>query len=385
MSVKRKHFLAGFAAAAMMVSASAGNAADPAAGQPYRMPFPYIFSGPLVDIGERVWAEAVGPAVEKINKEGGIKGRPLELYKIDVRFPETAAWITEFRRLCADPALPVVFGIGATKSVLAIYDDVKKCGIPVFAPTSGGEWPHKDFADWIFRYQPTPSSVAPIMLKKAKDVFNIKTAAITYTSDDEYSVNNTKITREALQKLGVKIVTEQTFRSKETNLASQVSALNAAKPDAIVMHHQPGDLGTMVLQVRERGIKAQLIGDNTITSEDAWRLSKGGTKGAIAYALYAADDTRPIATEWLQRWRQVTKRTDYPDTFVTAYYDTMILLAKVLNDSDLSRASVREAFLRLKNYETISGGVTWPAVGDVERAEPILVQVGDNGASRLWK
>jgi len=385
MREKTKHFLAGLAAAAMMVTASVAQAADPAAGQPYRIPFPYVFSGPLVDIGERVWAEAVQPAVEKINKEGGIKGRPLELYKIDVRFPETAAWISEFRRLCADPSVLVIFGIGATKSVLAIYDDLKKCSIPVFAPTSGGEWPQKDFADWIFRYQPTPSSVAPIMFKKAKEVFNIKTAAITYTSDDEYSVNNTKITREALQKLGVKIVTEQTFRSKETNLASQVSAVNAAKPDAIVMHHQPGDLGAMALQLRERGIKAQLIGDNTITSEDAWRLSKGGTKGAVAYALYAADDDRPIAQEWLQRWRQVTKRADYPDTFVTAYYDTLLLLAHVLNDSDLSRASVRDAFLRLKNYETISGGVTYPAAGDVERAEPILVQVGDDGASRVWK
>lgn len=380
-----RRLLAGFAAAALMITASTAQAADPATGQPYRMPFPYIFSGPLVDIGERVWAEAVLPAVEKINKEGGIKGRPLELYKIDVRFPETAAWITEFRRLCADPSVPVIFGIGATKSVLAIYDDLKKCGIPVFAPTSGGEWPHKDFADWIFRYQPTPNQVAPIMFKKAKDSFDMKTAAITYTSDDEYSVNNTKITREALQKLGVKIVTEQTFRSKETNLASQVSALNAAKPDVIVMHHQPGDLGAMVLQLRERGIKAQLIGDNTITSEDAWRLSKGGTKGAVAYALYAADDNRPIAQEWLQRWRAQTKRTDFPDTFVTAYYDTMLLLAHVLNDSDLSRASVREAFLRLKNYETISGGVTWKAAGDVERAEPILVKVGENGASNLWK
>jgi branched-chain amino acid transport system substrate-binding protein len=385
MSKNVRHFLAGVAAAAMMFTASLAHAADPAAGEPYRMPFPYIFSGPLVDIGERVWAEAVLPAVEKINKEGGIKGRPLELYKIDVRFPETAAWITEFRRLCADPSVPVIFGVGATKSVLAIYDDLKKCGIPVFAPTSGGEWPHKDFADWIFRYQPTPSLVAPIMLKKAKEAFNIKTAAITYTSDDEYSVNNTKITRDALQKLGIKIVTEQTFRSKETNLASQVSALNAAKPDAIVMHHQPGDLGTMVLQLRERGIKAQLIGDTTIASEDAWRLSKGGTKGAVAYALYAADDDRPIAQEWLQRWRQKTKRTEYPDTFVTAYYDTMLLLAHVLNGSDLSRTSVRDAFLRLKNYETISGGVTYPAAGDVERADPILVQVGDGGAAHLWK
>ena len=384
MSILRRVVLRGLAAGAMLAGASTGQAQT--SGEPLRLPFPYIFSGPLVDIGERVWAEAILPAVAKINSEGGIKGRPLEFYKIDVRFPETAAWISEFRRLCADPNIPVMYGIGATKSVLAIYDDVKRCGIPVFAPTSSGDWPHKDFADWIFRYQPTARFVEPLFLAKAKEAFNLKTVALTYTSDDEYAVNNTKISRQALEKLGIKIVTEQTFRSKETNLASQVAAINAAKPDAIVMHHQPGDLGTFVLQIRERGVKAQLLSGNTMASEDAWRLSKGRTKGGVAYSLYATDDPRPIAVDWLKRWRELTKRKDYPDTFVTAYYDTVLVLGRVLNDAkDLSRPAVREAFLRLKDLETISGKISYPEVGDVYRTDPIYVMIGDQGSTDYWK
>lgn len=385
MALSRTLLAASLAAVLSLVSAPQAPAAE-ATGTPLRLPFPYIFSGPLVDIGERVWAEAIPPALAKINREGGIKGRPLEFYKIDVRFPETAAWISEFRRLCADPNVPVAFGIGATKSVLAIYEETKSCGMPVFAPTSGGEWPYKDFAGSIFRYQPNPRDGDAALLKKAIPAFGIKTVALSYTIDDEYAVNNTKVTREELAKLGIKIATEQTFRSKETNLASQVSAINAARPDAVILHHQPGDLGTMVLQLKERGVKAQLIGDNTITSEDAWRLSKGGTKGAVAYALYAADDPRPIAKEWLEAWRAITKRKDTPDTFVTAYYDTTLILGRVLNDAaDLTRPTVKDAFLRIKNLETISGLISYPAAGDVVRPEPILVQVGEGGSSLLWK
>ena len=101
---------------------------------PVKLPFPYIFSGPLIEFGERVWNEGLLPGVAKVNEAGGINGRPLEFYKVDVRFPETAPWISEFRRLCADRSIPVVFGVGATKSLLAIYEEVSNCNIPVFNP-----------------------------------------------------------------------------------------------------------------------------------------------------------------------------------------------------------------------------------------------------------
>ena len=55
--------------------------------------------------------------------------------------------------VCAqNESIPVIFGVGATKSLLAIYEEVGKCNVPVFNPSSGGHWPHKDFANWIFRY-----------------------------------------------------------------------------------------------------------------------------------------------------------------------------------------------------------------------------------------
>ena len=72
------------------------------AQEPIKLPFPDIFSGSLIEFGERVWNEGLLPGVAKVNAQGGIKGRPLEFYKVDVRFPETAPWISEFRRLCAE-------------------------------------------------------------------------------------------------------------------------------------------------------------------------------------------------------------------------------------------------------------------------------------------
>ncbi|MBM3509643.1 MAG: ABC transporter substrate-binding protein [Alphaproteobacteria bacterium] len=366
-----------------------GLAAGPALSQtaePLRLPFPYIFSGPLIEYGERVWNHALIPAVEEINRKGGIKGRKLEFYKVDTRFPDTAQWVAEFRRLCADPAVPVIYGVGATKSTLAIYEDTNKCGITVFNPSSAGQWPHADFGRWTFRYQPTASNVYPIMFARVKELFGTKTAIVSYTIDDEYAVNNVKVVRQALGSLGINVLGETSFKSKESNFASHVATIRAANPDAIVLNHQAGDAGTFLLQLRERGIKAQVVSDTVVVNEDFWRLSKGEGKGSIGYGIYAADDPRPIVQEWVATWRKLTGRAnESPDNIVTAYYDTIKILAHVLNDAkDLSREAVREAFLRLKDFETISGPVTWPAVGDPVRTRPVMVQIDENGAPRFW-
>ena len=384
MIARRSLFVATLGSLLALTASSA--TAAPASGEPIRLPFPYIFSGPLIEFGERVWNEGLQLGVKKVNEEGGVKGRPLEFYKVDVRFPETAPWISEFRRLCEDPNLPVIFGVGATKSMVAIYDEAKRCGIPIFGPSSGGQWPRQDFADWIFRYQPMPEQVMPILLGKVKEKFGVKTAAMSFTLDDEFGVSNAAVSRHVLKDLGIQLVTEQSFRAKETNLASQIAAIRAAKPDILLMHHQPGDAGAFLLQLRERGVTAQMVTDVNVGGEDLWRLSKGKAKGSLGYAIYAATDPRPVVQEWVTRWRKAMNRPDAaPDNFVTAYYDGVQILAKVLNNAkDLSRESIRQAFLAVKDMDTISGKVSWPEVGDVVRSEPVLVELGENGILVPW-
>lgn len=355
--------------------------------EPIKLPFPYIFSGPLIEFGERVWNEGLLPGVARINAAGGVNGRPLEFYKVDVRFPETAPWISEFRRLCADGSIPVIFGVGATKSLLAIYEEVSKCNIPVFNPSSGGHWPHKDFADWIFRYQPMPADVMPTLLSKVKSEMDIQRVALSFTLDDEFAVNNANVSRQVIQEMGLELVAEQSFKTKETNFASQVAAIRAARPDAIVMHHQPGDAGTLLLQLRERGVDAQVVTDTIVGGEDFWKLSMGKAEGAVGFSLYNVDDPRPLVQDWVESWRENTGRPDAaPDGFVTAYYDGVQVLAHVLSSAgELDRDSVRAAFLGVKGLETISGTIEWDAVGDVKRPAPILVRLDGNGKLRQWQ
>ena len=358
-----------------------------------RLPFAATFSGAFTELGTRVWREGVMPGLAEVNKRGGIRGKQVEFYKVDVRFPEITGWIAEFRRLCKDTSIPIVFGVGTTKSTIAIFEDNKKCGLPVFSPRSSGAWPHqasdgkKDFGCCMFRYQPLPDDVLPILIKTAKQRLGIKTVALSHSIDDRFAVNNVRVSRKALTDAGIKIVNDLGFKNAETNLQPQTSSIRHARPDAILMHHRPGLAGAFLLQLRNRRVKTQVLTDINIGSADFWKQSNGKAKGSIGYSIYAADDPRPVVQNWVKKWRELTgNEKSAPDSLVTTYFDAVQVLAHVLNTAkSLDHADVIESFLKVKNHETLSGTISWNGVGDILRPEPILVELGDEGVLKFWK
>ena len=377
-----------FTLGALAMVATLNSVAWAQSKEPIRLPYAAGFSGPFVDFGNRGWNEGAIPALKVINETGGINGRPLEFYKMDTRFPDTAQFQADYRRICDDKSVPMIFGIGATKTVMSVYEDLKRCGIPILAPTSAGAWGPPDFGGWIFRYQPDAAQVIPILLKKAQEKLKFQSAAISHTLDDDATITNIRIVRKVLDDMKVKVVSDVSFKNKETNYASQAANHRQANPDMIWMSHQPGDAGTFLLQLRDRGINAQVVMDSIIGSVDYFKLSQGKAEGSIGYALYAADDPRPVVQDYIKLWRSVTGQADKaPDAFVVATYDAVNILAQVLRSvKDInSRQEIRDAFIKAGEIETVSGKVKWIKDGDVERAEPIFVTLSANGLLKKWK
>lgn len=55
------------------------------------------------------------------------------------------------------------------------------------------------------------------------------------------------------------------------------------------------------------------------------------------------------------------KMEETPDNFVTSYYDAILVLADILRSVEdvNNREQIRDAFLTIKNRETISGTISW--------------------------
>ena len=118
------------------------------------------------------------------------------------------------------------------------------------------------------------------------------------------------------------------------------------------------------------------------------KLSKGHAKGAIGTATYTSDDPRPIVQNWVKLWRKRSGKSNQdPDPYETATYDGVKVLAEVLkNTKSMSRKDISDAFMSLKNFETVSGTIEYRTqdLPDVYRSVPVLVQLGDNNRLLSW-
>jgi len=352
-----------------------------------RIPFASNFSGNFAPFGLRLWRGAT-LAAEKINEAGGVRGHKLELYQVDAR-SETASLIAEYRRICADDAIPVFVAPVASKQLFAIYEIAKTCNLATFAPTSGANWVYPDQGKWIYRYLPVPQLVLPVQYRKLNEKLGATTVGLSHTIDDDFTVYNAKLGRKYIADAGMEIVADVGSRQKETNFASQVAAIRSKRPDLVVLSHQSDDGGKFALQLRERGIEAQISDTGyTVVGRDFWELSKGKGIGAIGSSIYTSSDQRPIVQEWIDFWRQRTGKGDQdPDAYETSVYDAVNVLATVLeNAASLGRKDVADAFLTVKDMDTISGTVSFRAedLPDAYRSEPILVRLGENGRLERW-
>ena len=353
-----------------------------------RIPFATAFSGPSISFGERLWRGAQ-LALEEVNKKGVRGGRHIEFYKIDTRSPETAPLIAEYRRACADKSVPMFLANTSSKQLFAIYEYAKSCNMATFAPTSGAYWKFPDQGKWVFRFLPVPDALLPVLYKTIKEELGVKTAAISYTNDDDFTFFNYKLGLKYLDDVGIEVLQELASKRQETNFASQVAAIRSSRAELVVVSHQPDDGGKFILQMRERGIKTQITDTGyTVAGRDYWNLSKGFGKGSIGGSIYNARDSRPLVQNWVKLWRSRTGKTKQdPDPYETATYDSVKFLAQVLdNAKSLGRKDIADAFMTVQNLEGVSGVARYrkQELPDIYREKPVLVQLGDNGQLLPW-
>ena len=374
--------------AASFLPLAFATAAFPSDDKVIRIPYLTNFTGPSAPFSLRVWRGAE-IAMHEINQSGGVRdGYRLELYKVDNR-SETQTALTEYRRACADGSIPMFVAAVSSKDVLALYEVAKDCNMATFATTSGSHWVHPDNGKWIYRYLPVPSLVLPVLYERLKDRLGVETAAMAVEIDNPFAVNNANRAREYLKQQGIDIIVEVDSKLHETNFSAQVSAIRAARPDIVIISSNSDAGGRFVRQLRERGVDVPVSDTGyTVAGRDFWENSEGRGVGAIGSSVYTSSDSRPIVQDWIRLWRETTGESGrVPGAYETASYDSIQVLKRVLDSAaSLSREDIAEAFMTVQDVETISGTVSYTAdaLPDIDRSEPILVRIGENGQLDRW-
>ncbi len=346
--------------AAVMAGVLAGGAQ---AAEPIKLGAFFALSGPAAHIGTptKLVAEMVA---SKINKEGGINGRPLELVIGDTESdPAKAASIAK-KFIFTDKVVAII-GPTSTGEGMNVRKIVEEAGVPTFMTVGGDPVIDPKFGPiaYIFK-SPQRSSIA---VKKLYGYLKEKklTKVGLITASDAFGKDGLVWLEKLAPDYGITFAGKESFAPSDTDMTAQLTKIKNAGPQAIICW-TIGPAGAIVSKNKAQlGIKLPLFQCHGQPDpkyiELAGKASEGdrmpSTKLMVAGQLADSDPQKPVIQEFIHLYRDVYHYDkQFPINTHSGYaWDAIYIVANAMKKAGTDPKALRAAIEETKGYVGVSG------------------------------
>jgi len=325
----------------------------------------FDLSGPAAFIGTptKLVADMV---VDKINKEGGVNGKEIELIVGDTEGdPAKAANIA--KKFIYKDKVAAIIGPTRTGTGMAVKKIIHGGKIPAFM-TVGGDpvimgGPKLGPFDWVFK-SPQRSSVAVkrlYMFLKEKGL----TKVALMTASDGFGKDGTRWLTKLAPEYGLTIVAQESFGPKDTDMTAQLTNAKNANPAALVVW-TIGPAGSIVSKNKAQlGIDLPLFQCHGRPDpkyiELAGKASEGdrmpATKLMVADALSDSDPQKKVIAEFIRLYTdEYGYHKQFPINTHSGYaWDAIMMVANAMKKAGTDAETLRGAIEQTNGYVGISG------------------------------
>jgi ABC-type branched-subunit amino acid transport system substrate-binding protein len=317
-------------------------------------------SGKLQVYGEG-FQKAMNLALEEVNAEGGINGKPMEIVFEDNASTAQGS-VSAIQKLITVHKLPVIFGPAASSNFLAV------CPIAQNSQTVliGAESAAADITNcgsYVFRVFPSDQLQGKGVAELAGELGYGK-VALTYVNND-WGVGLAEVFKENFKAAGGKIVDEFAHDEGKADYRAEIMRLKKADAPAVVNLTYIKEGGTMLKQAYESKFDTQWLMGSASKSPKLVELAGKAAEGVIGTYPTFSQDT-PEYKAYKKSWELKYPGQKLP-IFGEYNYDMVKLTAKALRmaedyDADAIRKALHKAS---EGFTGVTGDKTFDENGDV--------------------
>jgi branched-chain amino acid transport system substrate-binding protein len=334
------------------------------AAEPVKLGAFFALSGPAAHIGTptKLVAQMV---VDKINKEGGINGRPIELVLGDTESDPAKAAVIAKKFIFSDKVAAII-GPTSTAEGMSVKKIVEEAGVPTFM-TVGGDpvIMGGNFGPYTYVFKsPQRSSTA---VRKLYGYLQAKglTKVALFTASDSFGKDGLGWLDRLAPEFGISFTAKESFGPSDTDMTPQLTKIKNSAPQAIVTW-TIGPAGSIVAKNKlQLGIAIPLFQCHGLPDpkyiELAGRAAEGdrmpATKLMVADALPASDPQVKVITEFVRLYRDVYRHDkEFPINTHSGYaWDAITIVANAMKKAGTDSKALRAAIEETKGYVGISG------------------------------
>ena len=294
-------------------------------------------------------------AVAQANQSGGVIGKQIRLIMEDDQGkPEEAQ--TVVTKLVTKDRVVAVIGENSSSRSLAGAPVCQQNRIPMISPSSTNP-KVTQVGDYIFRVCFIDPFQGLVMARFATNTLRVRAVAILRDVKNDYSIGLAEVFRENFEKLGGKIVGDQSYGEGDTDFSAQLTALRAVQPEAIFIPGYYTEAGLIARQARKLGITAPLLGGDGWESSKLWEIGGMAMNDCYYSNHYSINDPDPTIQEFIREFKQ--RFGEVPDATAALAYDTAQLLFDAIRRTGTTDPlKVRDALATARNFPGVTGAIT---------------------------
>ena len=318
-------------------------------------------------------------AAQEINAAGGVLGTSINLVLKDGKTdPATIGQVTG--DLLKDHPAALV-GLGDTDSVLISGPFAQRAGVPFV--TYGATSPRLPVAigSTLFLACFGDNVQAAAGAEFMYDTLHARKIALVYDKGVEYTRLLAGYFKDRWIDLAgrASILTEETYRYKDTDYSVQIEHIKALapQPDVLYIAAMPNDIPTIVKQLRAAGVMLPVVGGDGYDTPDL--LAVGAAANNVYYSTHAlvnSDQSSPALKAFSERYKAAYKTN--PSAFSALGYDAVMLIGDAIKRAGSSDpAKIQKALEETTNFAGLTGSISFSAASHIPRKDVTMLAVKD--------
>ena len=276
-----------------------------------------------------------------------------------------------------DQDVSAIIGIGISTHLKEVFPIAQAAGVVAFSPISSAAGLSGEIGDYAFRAGIATNILVPGGVTETHAKLNYENVAVIYDEIDTYSMSVKDELKKALEEKGVNILTEEPFKTTDTDFSMQLTNIMNMSPDAVFIAALSQQMTDIIKQGRDEvGIphEVHFIAPDLTNAE----VEDAAAEGAIAFAGWSSLTDTPENQAFVQSY--TTKYGFAPEPWAAQAYATLYILADAIAKAQSTdSAAIRDALAKTSHFPTILGPFSFDPNGEAiyEDIETIVLIVKD--------
>jgi len=303
-------------------------------------------------------------AVEQLNEADGIMGQQVKLTTYNDKADATLS-SQLFQRLVSDGAVAVL-GSGDTGPATASMAErlkvvntgaVDDAGLTIY-PNGPEEPPY----EWVFSFGLNTYAWGEALGDYATE--NCEALAVLHDPSTYGEGGNEGIQIAYEDRGGKKIVLDETITENwstgaTVSLDSELSKINDAGADCVVVWLTPQDTARFAQEARNKGTDLTILGNDTMNADDTFsKLAGPAAKGAIGASITTELEPGPELQEFIDEYE--AKFGLAPNPFGIATRDAIYMLKQVIEEAESTEPdAIRDTMEEVQDFQGLTGDLSF--------------------------